>query len=264
MICTNVSKSTGMSMSVEISSTSFSSASMSERCSTSRTTVMISFLSNAPFPSLSKRLNACHKASLSQYSDGPMLTAVNSAKFKVPLASRSMASKISSASPSSSPYFLSTERISSTSRVPSPFLSMERNAFVTISSFSAGMSSAMTRMVNFLKVLSCVLKMTLWSTLIILLLLTRVLLRVIHGCLSTFSADVRIRPECLSRPLTTSLASCMASHSFPKATTEDLIDSFLSPTVFPGKGSFPVSILYTITPKAHMSTFWYAFSWALK
>mmetsp|Transcript_2340 Transcript_2340/g.6606 ORF Transcript_2340/g.6606 Transcript_2340/m.6606 type:complete len:320 (-) Transcript_2340:501-1460(-) len=228
-----------------ISATSLSKLWPSWRWSTSLATRRISSWSNAPFPSRSKRLNVCHRISLFRYSCGPMLTAVNSAKFRLPLASRSIASKISSAAPSASPYFLSTDRISSIVRVPSPFLSMRRKALMTISSFSGGMSSAMTRMANFLKVLSVVLKMTFWRTRIILLLLTRVLLRTIHGCFKTLSAVIRMRPDSFSRPCTTSRASGMAFHSLPKLAT-----SVASPA---GKGTLPVSIRNSSTPRAHMS-----------
>mmetsp|Transcript_103365 Transcript_103365/g.267350 ORF Transcript_103365/g.267350 Transcript_103365/m.267350 type:complete len:326 (+) Transcript_103365:510-1487(+) len=247
MFATKVSKSTGMSTSFAISSTSFSSDWPSWRWSTSRATRVISSWSKLPLPSLSKRLKVCHKISLSQYSCGPMLTAVNSAKFRLPLASRSMASKISSAAPSSSPYFFSTDRISSMVSVPSPFLSMRRKALTTTSSFSGVMSSAMTRMANFLKVLSVVLKITFWRIRIILLLLTRVLLRTIQGCRKTLSAVIRMRPDCFRRPDTTSRASGMEFHSAPNA----METSFAAcPS---GIGIRPVSMRYSSTPSAHMS-----------
>mmetsp|Transcript_36838 Transcript_36838/g.80219 ORF Transcript_36838/g.80219 Transcript_36838/m.80219 type:complete len:227 (+) Transcript_36838:421-1101(+) len=207
MFWRKVSKSTGISTSPAISATSFSRLAPSWRWSTSLATRRISSWSNIPLPSRSKRLKVCQRISLLQYSCRPRLTAVNSAKFRLPLASRSMASKISSAAPSSSPYFFSTDRISSMVRVPSPFLSIIRKALMTTSSFSGDISSAMTRMANFLKVLSPVLKITFVRTLIILLLLTRVLLRTIHGCFRTLSAVIRIRPDSFSSPWTTSRAS---------------------------------------------------------
>mmetsp|Transcript_88284 Transcript_88284/g.270145 ORF Transcript_88284/g.270145 Transcript_88284/m.270145 type:complete len:272 (+) Transcript_88284:261-1076(+) len=247
-----------MRMSLAISSTSASSPDVSLRWSTSLRTRQISSRSKVPLPSRSNRWKAWNKASRLEYSEWPKLTAVNSAKLSVPLASRSMASKISSAIASSSPYFLSAARISSTSRFPSPFLSRFEKAAWMMSNFSGLISSAMTRRVNFLKVLSDVFSITFWSTRIILPRFSRALLKQIHGWLSTRSAVSRIRHAFLRSPWTTSRASGILSQSFPKVMVDDLIASLRSGPFFPANGSLPVNIRNSKTPSAQQSVLWYA------